>query len=161
MSKQARAGNLDSLTAVVEFEVPRRNNLNSSDSLGFANSIPLLTTPCDGTARAVGGCLGMEVREDRSCATGTMGRSRVTGATALTSVTSLSDLGHVTSVTSSSNSDLGHVTSVTSSASNDLGQSERRVQSGGKCETYIYDCTVFRKSLLYDRLFKTSLIVLR
>ena len=74
VSRLARAENLDSLTAVIEFEVPRHNNLNSSDSLGFANSIPLLATPCDGTARAVGGCLGMEVREDWSCTTGTMER---------------------------------------------------------------------------------------
>ena len=43
----------------------------------------------------------------------------------------------------------------------DLDQCEGDVQSSGKCQTHIYDCIVFRKSLLYDRLFKTSPIVLR
>ena len=41
MPKQAGTGDIDSLTAVVEFEECRE--------------IPLYTTPCDGTARVVGG----------------------------------------------------------------------------------------------------------
>ena len=43
----------------------------------------------------------------------------------------------------------------------DLDQYGGDVQSGGKCQTDVYDCTVFRESVIYDRLFKTSLLVLR
>ena len=140
---------------MVEFEVPRHNNLSAefffncerSDSLGFANSIPLLTTPCDGTARAVGGCLGMEVREGWSCTARTGAALLVPrmGATPLvplllTSVISgtrtnslvTSVTSPVTSVTSSSSYDLGQQV-----IDNDLGQSESCVQSDGKCQTHL------------------------
>ena len=151
----------DTYIAVAEYEEHR--------------AIPEDTTPCDKTARVVGGCQGIEVREDRGDATSThlmyLGTACTSvplrilsqrGDTFLDQKCVTEPCGHrttqklATGATTASDAISTHSMFLGTSATSMLLGASAHTLASDECNIDIHRCTVFRKSLIHDRLFKTS-----